>query len=146
MPDMMAIKSDDENVLADTIETLAAFPACYRMEDGRLLVAPYNAHQKSVDWWKGWLTNMEKRGMKIGFLPLFQGWKRYLEFAQRFETDFIDQPPHRPRTLDATLDGAWAIAGILPPRELTMVTAAQIETYSPKPATRFDAERKDGTQ
>jgi len=81
----------------------------------------------------------------IGVDALSMTEQRYLEFARRFETDFIDQPPHRPRTLDATLDLAWAIAGVLPPRELTMVTAAQIEDYSPKTTTRFDAERKGGT-
>ena len=57
MPDMMAIKSDDENVLAENIQTLAAFPAAYRLDDGRLVVAPYNAHQKPVVWWQSWLKN-----------------------------------------------------------------------------------------
>lgn len=80
----------------------------------------------------------------IGVDALSMTEQRYLEFARRFETDFIDQQPHQPRTLDATLDRAWAIAGVLPPRELTMVTPAQIEQYAPKPTARFDAERKDG--
>ena len=51
--------------------------------------------------------------------------QRYLEFAHRFEADFIAQDPHEARSLDETLDRAWQAAAVLPARELTMVTEQQ---------------------
>ncbi len=65
----------------------------------------------------------------IGLDALSMTEQRYLEFGHRFEIEFIDQDPHQLRTLDTTLDRAWAITSTLPARELTMVTAEQLETH-----------------
>jgi V/A-type H+-transporting ATPase subunit B len=59
--------------------------------------------------------------------------RRYLEFAQRFERDFIDQGFHQSRDLSDTLDRAWRVAATLPSRELTMVSTELIRTYLPAP-------------
>jgi V/A-type H+-transporting ATPase subunit B len=65
----------------------------------------------------------------IGADALSMTERRYLEFAQRFESEFINQGRHRFRSMSETLDIAWEIAKIVPDRELTMVTPEQIRTY-----------------
>ena len=37
----------------------------------------------------------------------------------------LDQPPDDPRAIDDTLDRLWRVAAVLPPRELTVVSADQ---------------------
>jgi V/A-type H+-transporting ATPase subunit B len=72
----------------------------------------------------------EELGELIGLDALSITEQRYLEFAQRFENEFIDQEPHELRTLDDTLDLAWAITSGLPRRELTMVSDSEIEAHT----------------
>ncbi len=57
--------------------------------------------------------------------------RAFLDYATRFETDFIDQDPHQARLLAETLDLAWDVAAAVPARELTTVTPEQIGTYLP---------------
>ena len=74
----------------------------------------------------------------IGLDALSMTEQRYLRFANRLETEFINQDPHQPRTLDTTLDRAWEIAGLLPARELTMVTTDQLRTHLPSATDQPD--------
>jgi V/A-type H+-transporting ATPase subunit B len=74
----------------------------------------------------------EELGALIGTDVLSITEQRYLEFAHRFEADFITQDPHEARGLDDTLDRAWATASVLPRRELTMVSEEQIAEHLPE--------------
>ncbi len=78
----------------------------------------------------------EELGALIGLDALSMTEQRYLEFAHRFEQDFISQGPRMPRQLAATLDQAWALASLLPTRELTMVTPKMIDRYLPDASAR----------
>ena len=78
----------------------------------------------------------EELGALVGLDVLSVTEQRYLEFAHRFETDFLDQDPHETRTLDDTLDRAWEVAAVLPPRELTMVSDQQRREHLPSDAGR----------
>jgi V/A-type H+-transporting ATPase subunit B len=49
--------------------------------------------------------------------------RRYLEFADRFNADFVAQEQKEARTLDETLARAWDVASTLPRLELSMVSA-----------------------
>jgi len=71
----------------------------------------------------------EELGALIGVDVLSITEQRYLEFAHRFEADFVTQDPHEARTLDDTLDRAWRTAAVLPVRELTMVTEQEIADH-----------------
>jgi len=77
MPDMQSKFKDQPERLTETIRTLSAYPAVYRMNDGRVVVAPYNAQRQSVDWWKDWLRDIRGQNVKVAFMPLFQGWGKY---------------------------------------------------------------------
>ena len=73
----------------------------------------------------------EELAALIGMDALSITEQRYLEFARRFETDFVDQGTNRPRGLDETLNLAWEIAATLPTRELTMVTIDELRDHLP---------------
>ncbi len=73
----------------------------------------------------------EELAALIGLDALSITEQRYLEFARRFEKDFLDQDPSQARSLGDTLDRAWQVAAIVPARELTMVTTAQIDEHLP---------------
>jgi len=77
MPDMSAAFHSQPDQLAAAVTTLAQSPAAYRLPDGRLVVAPFNAQDETADWWKNWLARMKAGGVDIAFFPLFQDWKRY---------------------------------------------------------------------
>jgi hypothetical protein len=77
MPDMSAFKNITSADLKTLIVTLAAYPAAYRLSDGRLVVAPYNAHAKDVAWWTTWMAEMQTAGIKVALVPVFQGWEKY---------------------------------------------------------------------
>jgi V/A-type H+-transporting ATPase subunit B len=55
--------------------------------------------------------------------------QRYLELAIAFERDFLDQGPTDVRALTDTLDRAWQVVGVVPTRELTMVTPDEVARY-----------------
>jgi V/A-type H+-transporting ATPase subunit B len=58
--------------------------------------------------------------------------RAYLTFADRVEHQMLDQRRDESRTLDDTLDRAWDALGVLPRRELTMVSSAIVEArYRP---------------
>lgn len=76
MPDIEVFKSIPDS-LTRLIKTLAAYPAAYRLKDGRLVVAPYNAQGLTTTWWTNWLNNMKNQGINIAFVPVFQNWSTY---------------------------------------------------------------------
>ncbi len=76
MPDIEAFKTIPES-LTNLIKTLAAYPAAYRLKDGRLVVAPYNAQGLTATWWTNWLTSMKNQGIDIALFPVFQDWSKY---------------------------------------------------------------------
>jgi len=67
--------------------------------------------------------------------------RRYLNLAEQFETQFVDQAPHEAHDLVATLDRAWEVAATVPVRELTMVSTDQINTHLPN--SRASAQPED---
>ncbi|MCX5381525.1 glycoside hydrolase family 71 protein [Streptomyces sp. NBC_00091] len=80
MPDMTSLDTDDPAVVADALAALAMAPAAHRLGDGRLVVSPFKAEQKSPDWWRRALDLLQSRhGVRTAFVPLF------LDFAAHNE-------------------------------------------------------------
>ena len=77
MPDMEAVFKGQPGKLKEAVHALAKHPAVLRLDDGRLVVSPFNAQNRPAEWWKEWLGEMKKEGVEIAFVPLFQGWERY---------------------------------------------------------------------
>ena len=65
----------------------------------------------------------------IGAAALTETDRRYLAFADTFNIGLLDQHADEARTLKDTLTRAWRCASVLPRRELTMVSAADVATY-----------------
>ena len=62
----------------------------------------------------------------LGSDALSETERRYLAYAGAFDTQ-LAQRPDEDRSLDDTLDRAWQAASVLPRRELTMLTADQLD-------------------
>lgn len=72
MPDMTSLKTDDPGVLAGLLAELAKAPAAHRLPDGRLVVSPFKAEEKSAAWWTRALDILKTRhGIRTAFVPLF---------------------------------------------------------------------------
>ncbi|HEX6501090.1 MAG TPA: V-type ATP synthase subunit B [Micromonosporaceae bacterium] len=72
----------------------------------------------------------------IGTAALSATDQRYLDFAEAYERDVVNQRADRARTLDETLDATWRALAVLPRRELTMVSGGLVEKYLPEQAHR----------
>lgn len=77
MPDMEAEFRTNPGNLLPAIRRLATYPAAYRLHDGRLVLAPYNAQNQSVAWWSALLTTLQAEGTPVAFFPVFQGWSNH---------------------------------------------------------------------
>jgi hypothetical protein len=84
MPDMTAMgRSQTPESLARTMKLLAEFPAAMRLPDGRLVVSPFKAEEKSTQWWSRFLGEMRTtQQTPVAFVPTFLNWTQYAdEFA-----------------------------------------------------------------
>ncbi len=58
--------------------------------------------------------------------------RKYLEFAHRFETIFLNQGRYENRSIETTLSKAWEILATLPRDELKRIEERYIERFLPK--------------
>ena len=65
----------------------------------------------------------------IGAEELSESDKRYMDFAKRFEREFVGQGEDQDRSIVETLDLAWDILSELPPAELSRVREDDISRY-----------------
>lgn len=73
MPDMTASTGRASAAeLASHMAELARSAAVHRLSDGRLVVAPYKAEERSASWWKNFIMMMRRdHGEKVALLPVF---------------------------------------------------------------------------
>ncbi len=67
----------------------------------------------------------------VGEDALSAGEQDYLRARAAFESEFLSQPLAESRLLAETLDRAWAVASLLPPTELSMITPAVLAEHYP---------------
>jgi len=58
--------------------------------------------------------------------------KKYLEFSERFEGEFISQKKDEERSIEETLSLGWDLISILPERELKRIDPELLKKYYPK--------------
>jgi len=68
----------------------------------------------------------------VGEEALTERDKMYLEFADKFEKEFVTQSPDENRTLEDTLNLGWKLLSILPEGELKRIDEKYIKQYHPK--------------
>ncbi|HVB41725.1 MAG TPA: V-type ATP synthase subunit B [Streptosporangiaceae bacterium] len=67
----------------------------------------------------------------IGAAALSEADRRYQELERAFEQELVSQGRAELRELDETLRLAWRVLGVLPRRDLTMLSAKAIDAYYP---------------
>ena len=71
----------------------------------------------------------------VGEEALTERDRRYLDFADRFEREFVNQGRNEDRSVEATLDLGWTLLGGIPESELKRIDPKFIEKYlRPRPA------------
>lgn len=68
----------------------------------------------------------------VGEEALTKKDKMFLEFAERFEGEFLDQGTNEDRTVEETLKEGWKILSMLQERELKRIEEDMIKKYHPK--------------
>ncbi len=77
-------------------------------------------------------VKLRELAVVVGTEALSPRDKKYLEFADRFEKEFIGQGEYERRTIEETLDLGWELLAILPEDELKHVKEEHIKKYHPK--------------
>ncbi|NYV75617.1 glycoside hydrolase family 71 protein [Streptomyces sp. UH6] len=71
MPDMKALDADPAT-LARALAELGAAPNAHRLDDGRLVVSPFKAEEKTPAWWRQVLDTLRTRhDTGTAFVPVF---------------------------------------------------------------------------
>lgn len=68
----------------------------------------------------------------VGEEALSERDQKFLEFAERFESEFINQDVDEDRSIEDTLDMGWDLLSTLPERELKRIDPKFIEKYHPR--------------
>ncbi|MFC6905635.1 ATP synthase subunit B [Halalkalicoccus tibetensis] len=71
----------------------------------------------------------------VGREALSERDNKFLDFADRFEEEFVQQGYETNRDIDETLDLGWELLGMLPKTELNRIDEELIEQYYPEDAT-----------
>ncbi|HEY4495538.1 MAG TPA: V-type ATP synthase subunit B [Patescibacteria group bacterium] len=95
-----------------------------RDEHSNLLNQLFSSYAKGKD--------VKELAIILGEAALSDVDKKYIEFAEKFEQEFIKQKEDDDRTIFETLDLGWKLLSILPIEELKRVKPDQIEKYLPK--------------
>ncbi len=66
--------------------------------------------------------------------------RKYLEFAERFEKEFINQSYEEERTFIQSLDLAWRLISILPKEEISRIPPQLVEKYYSKTKVNVESE------
>ncbi len=77
-PDMSAYAALDAPTVAHLTSLLTDYPAAYRLADGRLVISPFLAERKSIDWWTSYATIMATTyGETIALFPVLLNDRAY---------------------------------------------------------------------
>ncbi|MDK2897046.1 MAG: V/A-type H+/Na+-transporting ATPase subunit [Candidatus Atribacteria bacterium] len=77
----------------------------------------------------GQAQNVRSLASIIGEEELSEADRNYLDFARKFESQFINQDFSEERSMEETLNLGWAMLAQLPPSELNRVTREEINQF-----------------
>ena len=70
----------------------------------------------------------------LGEAALSETDRKFAEFADAFEEEYVSQGNQTNRSIEETLDLGWKLLSILPRAELKRLKLSEIEKYMPKTA------------
>ncbi|MCL7416325.1 MAG: ATP synthase subunit B [Halalkalicoccus sp.] len=82
----------------------------------------------------------------VGREALSERDNKYLDFADRFENEFVQQGYQTNRDIEETLDLGWDLLGMLPKGELNRIDEELIETYYPEDGAENDESEAVGVE
>ena len=65
----------------------------------------------------------------VGEEALTERDKKFLEFADRFEAEFINQGSSKDRSIEDTLELGWELLSVLPKRDLKRISPELVEEH-----------------
>ena len=68
----------------------------------------------------------------LGEAALTENDKKYVEFTNRFENEYVDQGNYTNRTIEDSLALGWELLSILPREDLTRIRDEMLDKYLPK--------------
>ena len=68
----------------------------------------------------------------LGEAALTENDKKYVDFTNRFEAEYVDQGNYTNRTIEDTLELGWDLINILPREDLTRIRDEMLDKYLPK--------------
>ena len=68
----------------------------------------------------------------LGEAALTENDKKYVEFTNRFENEYVDQGNYTNRTIEESLELGWELLSILPREDLTRIRDEMLDKYLPK--------------
>jgi V/A-type H+-transporting ATPase subunit B len=86
--------------------------------------------------------NAQELAVVLGESALTETDLLYVEFARRFEAEFITQGENENRTIGEGLDLGWRLLGILPKAELKRIRPEFVEKYYKAAAEKAEAEEE----
>lgn len=83
--------------------------------------------------YKSYSEGVEARRLSriVGEVGLSDREKRRLEFAKKFEQEFVNQDPQENRSIEETFEIGWELLSLLPQEELVRIDPKYIEKYYP---------------
>ncbi len=90
MPDMMAQFRGRPDTLVPAILAIADDPSLYRLDDGRLVISPFNSQMQKPEWWQEQFDALAEKGVKVAFVPVFQAWWKYADAYAPVSYGFSD--------------------------------------------------------
>ena len=82
----------------------------------------------------------------VGREALSERDNKFLDFAERFENEFVQQGYETNRDIEETLDIGWELLGMLPKTELNRVDEELIEEYYPEESEESESEEAVGVE
>lgn len=79
MPDMTAVFKKRAEELVPIVLEVAHHPSILRDTEGRVVIAPFNAHAQPPEYWRKMRADFSAHSVETMFFPLFQAWWDYLE-------------------------------------------------------------------
>jgi V/A-type H+-transporting ATPase subunit B len=72
----------------------------------------------------------------VGEEALTERDQKFLEFSERFESEFVNQDADEDRGIQETLTVGWDLLSVLPERDLKRISPKWVEKYHPKNAKK----------
>lgn len=93
MPDMNAQFKRHPEYIIPLLKYLNQYPNAHRLDDGRLVVAPYLAENQNPLWWADVIEQLDAEGVPVAFVPVFHNmtkqWHAYRQQLNSKKTQTV---------------------------------------------------------